>query len=103
MSFDYKKLLKPELNVGLQDRKIRYGVGAAVLLLSVFLASIPLAIIGGMLVASAHFRWCPVYSALNKSTVNPEEEKAAGGSCCSGHHHGGEQPGNQSSESDSSH
>jgi hypothetical protein len=83
MSFDVKRALKPELNVGLKDRKVRYGAGAALLLVSVFLANIPLAIVGGILVGSAKMRWCPVYSGLGKSTVQPGEEQT---SCCSGHH-----------------
>jgi hypothetical protein len=85
MSFDVKRLLKPELNVGLKDQKIRYGVGIGALLLSVFLANIPLLIIGGALVGSAKTRWCPVYSQLGKSTVQPGEEQTAS-TCCSGHH-----------------
>jgi hypothetical protein len=89
MSFDFKRALKPELNVGLKDRKIRYGAGAAALLLSVFLGNIFLLVIGGVLVASAYMRWCPAYSGLNKSTVNPDEEQASGsGGCCSGHQSG---------------
>jgi len=76
MSFDIKKMIKRELNVGLKDQKIRYGVGAGLALVSVFLANIPLLIIGGILLASAHLRWCPVYSGLSKSTVDPSEEQA---------------------------
>lgn len=75
MSFDIKKMTKRELNVGLKDQKIRYGVGAALALLSVFLANIPLLILGGILLASAHLRWCPVYSGLGRSTVEPGEEQ----------------------------
>ena len=74
MSFDVKRLLKPELNVGLKDQKIRYAVGIGALLISVFLANIPLAIIGGVLVASAKLRWCPAYSGFGKTTVRPGEE-----------------------------
>lgn len=85
MSFDFKRMLKPELNVGLQDQKVRYGVGIGALLVSVFLANIALLMIGGILVGSAKLRWCPVYSGLCKSTVQPGEE-AAPSSCC-GHQH----------------
>jgi hypothetical protein len=75
MSFDIKKMTKRELNVGLKDQKIRYGVGAALALISVFLANIPLLLIGGILLASAHLRWCPVYSGLGRSTVESGEEQ----------------------------
>ncbi len=85
MNFDVKRMCKPELNVGLQDRKIRYGVGIAALLASVFLANIPLLLVGGILVGSATTRWCPLYSGLGKSTVQPGEEEASTG-CCGGHH-----------------
>lgn len=85
MSFDFKRMLKPELNVGLKDQKTRYGVGIALLLVSVFLANIPLLLVGGVLVGTAKMRWCPAYSGMGKSTVLPGEESAASG-CCSGHH-----------------
>jgi len=84
MNFDYKRMLKRELNVGLQDQKYRYGAGAGALLLSVFLANIPLLLIGGALVATAKLRWCPVYSGMTKSTAQPGEEAPT---CCGGHHH----------------
>lgn len=84
MSFDVKRMCQRELNVGLQDRKLRYGAGIAALLVSVFLANIPLLLIGGILVATAKLRWCPVYSGMSKSTVQPGEEEPA--ACCGGHH-----------------
>jgi hypothetical protein len=85
MSFDFKRMLKPELNVGLKDQKIRYGVGIGLLLVSVFLANIPLLIVGGILVGTAKTRWCPAYSGLGKNTVQPGEEQTSSG-CCSHHH-----------------
>lgn len=86
MSFDFKRALKPELNVGLKDQKTRYIAGIGLLLVSVFLANIPAAIIGGILVGSAKMRWCPAYSGLGKSTVQPGEEQPSSG-CCGGHDH----------------
>jgi hypothetical protein len=77
MNFDIKRALVRELNVGIKDRNIRYGAGAVVLLLSVFLGDIFLLVIGGILVATAFLRWCPVYSGLSRSTV---EEAAVAGS-----------------------
>jgi hypothetical protein len=77
MSFDIKKMTKRELNVGLKDQKIRYGVGTALALVSVFLANIPLLIIGVILLASARLRWCPVYSGLGRNTVDPAEEQVS--------------------------
>ena len=83
MSFDFKKALKKEVNVGLKEQKIRYGAGSALLLLSVFLGNIALLLIGIVLVATGFTRWCPVYSGLNRTTVDPNEPSAA---CC-GHDH----------------
>jgi hypothetical protein len=74
MNFDFKAMLKPELNVGLAERKTRYGAGIAALLVSVFLANIPLLLIGSLLVATAKFRRCPIYAGLGKNTVQPGEE-----------------------------
>ncbi|SMF93804.1 Protein of unknown function [Methylomagnum ishizawai] len=85
MNFDFKRMTQRELNIGLQEQKIRYGVGIGALLASVFMANIPLLVVGGVLVATAKLRWCPVYSGMSKSTVQPGEEMPAAG-CCGGHH-----------------
>jgi hypothetical protein len=79
MKFDIKRALVKEVNVGLKEQKIRYGAGSALLLASVFMGNIPLLLIGGVLVATGFSRWCPAYSGLNKSTVDPNEPPAA---CC---------------------
>lgn len=73
MNFDFKKMWRRETNVGLKDRKLRFAAGSVALLASVFLGNIPLLLIGGILVATASLRWCPVYSGLGKSTVDPNE------------------------------
>ena len=85
MNFDVKRVFKRECNVGLQDQKIRFGVGIGALIVSVFLANIPLLLIGGLLVGTAKLRWCPVYSGFAKSTVKPGEEQEAG-TCCAENH-----------------
>jgi len=87
MNFDFKKMLKPEVNVGLKERKTRYAVGTGALVLSVFMANIPLLLIGGVLVATAKWRWCPVYSGMSKSTVQAGEEAECSHTCCGGSHH----------------
>lgn len=81
MSFDYKKALKREFNVGAKEQKTRFGVGIALLVLSVFLANIPMLLIGVLLVATAKMQWCPVYSGIGKSSVQPGDEPPT-----SGHH-----------------
>ena len=83
MSFDIKRALHKEVNIGLKERQMRYWAGSALLLISVFLGNIALLFLGGFVVYTAFSRWCPAYSGLNKSTVDPNEPPAA---CC-GHSH----------------
>jgi hypothetical protein len=74
MSFDFKRALQREFNVGAKEQRLRYGVGVGMLLISVFLANVPLLLIGVVLVATAKLQWCPVYSGMSKSSVQPGEE-----------------------------
>ena len=74
MSFDFNRAMKREFNVGSKEQKTRYGVGLALLLVSVFLAKILMLLIGIMLVATAKMQWCPVYSGLNKSSVEEGDQ-----------------------------
>ena len=69
MSFDYKRAMQREFNVGSKEQKLRYGVGIALLLVSVFLANIAMLLIGLILVVTAKMQWCPLYSGLGKSSV----------------------------------
>ncbi|GFO76194.1 hypothetical protein BPLS_P3836 [Bathymodiolus platifrons methanotrophic gill symbiont] len=72
MSFDFKRMLKFEINVGTKEKQIRLYAGCAALFISLFLASVPLLLIGLILVATGYTVWCPVYSGLDKSTVESE-------------------------------
>lgn len=74
MAFDYKKMLHKEFNVGSKETRIRYGVGIALLLISVFMANILFLLVGVVLVVTAKIQWCPIYSGMGKSTVEPGEE-----------------------------
>jgi len=71
MSFDYKRMLKFEHNVGEKEKKYRLYAGVAAFLLSVFTAEIFLLVIGIILIATGYSGWCPVYSGLDKNTLNP--------------------------------
>lgn len=71
MKFDYKRMLKHELNVGEKEKKLRLGVGSAALLISIPIASILLLLVGLVLVATGYSGWCPVYSGMNKNTCEP--------------------------------
>jgi hypothetical protein len=77
MSFDYQRALKREFNVGSKEQKLRYIVGIALLLISVFLANIALLLMGLILVVTAKLQWCPLYSGLQKSSVLPGDEAPA--------------------------
>lgn len=79
MSFDYKRAMKREFNVGGKEQKLRYSIGIGSLLISVFLANIPLLLVGVVLVATAKLQWCPVYSGLNKTSVEPGEQPTQSG------------------------
>jgi hypothetical protein len=65
MNFDYKRLLKFELNLDDKQKKYRLYAGIAALLISVFIASVPLLLIGLILTAEGYFGWCPLCSALD--------------------------------------
>lgn len=68
MSFDYKRLIKFEHNVGAKDKKIRLVSGVVLLAVSLFTASVLLLLVGMALVATSYFGWCPAYSGFGKST-----------------------------------
>ncbi len=76
MNFDYKRMMKFEHNVGDKEKKIRMGVGAALIVISLFMASIFLLIVGLVLVATGYSGWCPAYSGLGKNTCTESDSKA---------------------------
>ena len=65
----------PAKNVGKTDRTIRITLGAALIVVSVFLAGplqwIAIAL-GGVLVLTAAIGWCPPYSLLGINTRGPD-------------------------------
>ncbi len=68
MSFDFKRSVKFEHNVGEKEKKYRLYAGAALLAISVFTASIPALLVGLVLAGTGFSGWCPVYSGLSKNT-----------------------------------
>jgi len=68
-NFDYKRLLKFEHNIGAKDKKIRLIAGVALLFISLFTASILLLVVGGVLVATSYFGWCPAYSGFAHNSL----------------------------------
>ena len=73
MSFDFKRMMKFEHNVGLKEKKYRLYGGVALLVVSIFTAQIVLLLAGLVLVATGYSGWCPVYSGLNKNTCSADE------------------------------
>ncbi|PKM13514.1 MAG: DUF2892 domain-containing protein [Gammaproteobacteria bacterium HGW-Gammaproteobacteria-3] len=68
MSFDYKRVVKFEHNLGEVDKKYRMMGGIALVVLSIFSAKILLILIGIVLIATSYTGWCPVYSGFGKNT-----------------------------------
>jgi len=68
MSFDFKRMLKFEHNVGEKEKKYRIYGGAALFVISVVTASIFLLVAGCVLIATGFWGWCPAYSGFGKNT-----------------------------------
>lgn len=76
MNFSFKRV-KFEHNVGDTDQKIRYGVGIALVLISLFMGNVPFLLLGIALIGSAYMGWCPVCSGFGINTCTPDEGKAS--------------------------
>ncbi|MEI8574234.1 DUF2892 domain-containing protein [Methylomonas sp. LW13] len=72
MSFDYKRLIKFEHNIGEKDKKVRIVSGVVLLSVSLFTASILMLLVGLVLVATSYSGWCPVYSGMDKNTLGAD-------------------------------
>jgi hypothetical protein len=68
MSFDVKRMIKFEHNVGEKEKKYRLYGGSALVAISIFTASIALLLVGMVLIATGFTGWCPAYSGMNKNT-----------------------------------
>ena len=78
MSFDFKRMLKFEHNVGDKEKKYRIYGGAALFLISVVTASVFLLIAGCVLIATGFWGWCPAYSGFGKNTCETADSGSAG-------------------------
>lgn len=72
MSFDYKRVVKFEHNVGDKEKNMRLVAGSALLLISLFTAKIILLLLGLVLVATGYIGWCPAYSGFGRNTCTEE-------------------------------
>lgn len=70
MSFDYKRLIKFEHNIGDKDKKVRMVSGVVLLVVSLFTASVLMLLVGLALVATSYIGWCPAYSGFDKNTLS---------------------------------
>lgn len=77
MSFDVKRMIKFEHNVGEKEKKYRLYGGAALVAISIFTASIALLLVGVVLIATGFTGWCPAYSGMNKNTLDTGESSGA--------------------------
>ncbi|QWF70162.1 DUF2892 domain-containing protein [Methylomonas paludis] len=73
MSFDYKRLVKFEHNIGLKDKKVRMVSGLVLLFFSLFPGSVLLLVAGALLVATSYFGWCPAYSGFNHNSLGQDQ------------------------------
>ena len=76
MSFDFKRMIKFEHNVGAKEKNYRMYAGAALIVISIFTASILLLLVGLVLVATGFTGFCPAYAGMHKNTCTPVEESA---------------------------
>ena len=72
MSFDYKRLVKFEHNLGAKDKKVRLYSGIVLLSVSLFTASVLMLLVGLVLVGTAYSGWCPAYSGFDKNTLDQD-------------------------------
>lgn len=75
MKFDYKRMLKKELNVGSKEKQIRLIAGLGLILISIPLAKIILLIVGLILVATGYVGWCPINSGFGRNSYETEQTK----------------------------
>ncbi|WP_262965956.1 YgaP family membrane protein [Methylobacter psychrophilus] len=73
MSFDYKRMIKFEHNIGEKEKKYRIYGGAALIAVSIFTASIAFLLIGMIILATGFTGWCPAYSGFNKNTCTTDD------------------------------
>ncbi|MDD5266961.1 MAG: DUF2892 domain-containing protein [Methylococcales bacterium] len=72
MSFDFKRMIKFEHNVGEKEKKYRMYAGAALIAISIFTASIALLLIGIVLIGTGFSGFCPAYAGLNKNSCGAD-------------------------------
>lgn len=84
MNFDYEKIIKlalkiikPALNVGAKEQKIRFMIGSALVFISVFTACILFLLLGLILIGTAYLGRCPVYASFNYNTLEQDDSNSS--------------------------
>ncbi|GAB6142415.1 hypothetical protein JCM14076_31440 [Methylosoma difficile] len=77
MSFDVKRMVKFEHNIGDKEKKYRLYAGSALLVAAIFMGSIPLLLIGLIATGTGFSGWCPAYSGLGKNTCEAATAEVA--------------------------
>ena len=67
-------------NIGRRDKNLRLVFGSVIIIMGYTYNSWLLGITGLVLILTSIFRWCPLYTALKKTTCKPGDDKKTG--CC---------------------
>jgi cadmium resistance protein CadD (predicted permease) len=76
MKFDYKRMFKYENNVGGKEKQYRIYGGSALVIISIFTASIFFLLVGSILIATGFFGFCPINAGLCRSTGDAPSSEA---------------------------
>ena len=74
MNFDFKRMMKIERNLSIKEKQYRLYSGIAMLVVSLFTASIPLLVFGVFCVVEFYLSWCPVCAGMNRNTYEGDSE-----------------------------
>jgi hypothetical protein len=74
MNVDFKRMMKIERNLSIKEKQYRLYGGIAMLVVSLFTASIPLLIFGVFCVVEFYLSWCPVCAGMNRNTYEGDSE-----------------------------
>lgn len=78
MSFDYKRMIKFEHNVGEKEKKYRLYGGSALVFISIFTASIFLLLTGVILIATGFSGFCPINAGFSRNTCEAASGDTSG-------------------------
>ena len=74
MSVELKDILKREYNVGRKDQQYRLAASVGIMVIAALEQNGILMLIGIAVAVLAFLQWCPVYTFLEKNTVQKGEK-----------------------------